>query len=77
MKKIYIRDIGCFALGVWIIWYEVTHQHESLLAWAAAIVLLSGPAGLSVLSGILASRVSGTTTSSEPSPVAPQPSPSP
>lgn len=65
MRKVYIRDIACFGLGAWIAWYEVTNQQESVFAWAAAILLMSGPAGLSVFSTILATRVRDTTTLSE------------
>lgn len=66
MRKIYVRDTGCFAIGAWVTWYQVTHNQDNLIAWVVATCLLAGPGALNILSSVLQTRL--TSGLSEPSP---------
>lgn len=66
MRKIYVRDTGCFLLGAWIAWYEVTEDKDNLMAWALAAVLMSGPAALNILAKVLQTKVTTGLSDSSP-----------
>lgn len=65
MRKIYVRDTGCFAIGAWVTWYQVTHNQDNLIAWVVATCLLAGPGALNILASVLQTRL--TNGQSEPS----------